>query len=462
MNLSKFEAGRLKYFITEWEKYTSDPHILQNVKGMKINFIDDPPVQNYLPYELRLQENEMLAIDLEIDRLLEVGVIKYSQHEVGEYVSTVFTRAKKDGNFRMILNLAKLNEHVEYYHFKMDTFDQAIKLITPNCYLASIDMKDAYYSIAIAEEDQKYLKFTWRGQLYQFTALPNGLTSGPREFTKTLKPPFSHLRRLGHTIIGYIDDTLLVAQEVEECEQAVSDTAALLQELGFVIHPTKSVTTPVQEITFLGFVINSVSMTVRLTDEKCESLKALCKSMLNKHTPTIHEVSSLVGKLVASLPGVQYGKLHYRELEKEKAQALKFSRGDYSCCMVLSERAKDDIRWWLENIDSAFGPLNHGPPNITLKSDASGKGWGITDGESDNGGRWNPTERERADRNEINYLELWASFMGLRAYCTSLNDLHVRLRIDNTTAISYINEMGGTKSHDCNELAKEVWEWCIV
>ena len=75
------------------------------------------------------------------------------------------------------------------HHFKMDTLETAIKMVTPNCHMASIDLKDAYCCVPVHENDQKYLKFKWQGKLYQFTALPNGLSSGPRDFTKLMKPP---------------------------------------------------------------------------------------------------------------------------------------------------------------------------------------------------------------------------------------------------------------------------------
>ena len=32
---------------------------------------------------------------------------------------------------------------------------------------------------------------------------------------------------------------------------------------------------------------------------------------------------------------------------------------------------------------------------------------------------------------------------------------------DNTTAIAYVNEMGGTKSLICNEICTEIWKWCL-
>ena len=86
-------------------------------------------------------------------------MIVETTHCSGEYLSTIFIRPKQDGGHRLILNLNNLNKHVEYHHFKMDTSQSAIRLITPNCYMASVDLRDAYYSVPIHKEDQKYLRF---------------------------------------------------------------------------------------------------------------------------------------------------------------------------------------------------------------------------------------------------------------------------------------------------------------
>ena len=77
-------------------------------------------------------------------------------------ISPIFIRPKKDGSHRVIFNLKRLNEAVSYHHFKIDTLEMAIKLMRPGCCMTSIDLKDAYYSINVAPEHQKYLKFIWR------------------------------------------------------------------------------------------------------------------------------------------------------------------------------------------------------------------------------------------------------------------------------------------------------------
>ena len=149
-----------------------------------------------------------------------------------------------------------------------------------NSYMASVDLRDAYYSVLIDEDYQKFLRFSWRGRLFQFTCLPNGLSCTPRLFTKILKPVYATLRNEGHLNVGYIDDSYLQGDTIQECQTTITDTCCLFQELGFIIHPVKSVLRPIQTIVFLGFVLNSVSMTVCLPTEMVFRIKERCSSLV--------------------------------------------------------------------------------------------------------------------------------------------------------------------------------------
>ena len=66
----------------------------------------------------------------------------------------------------MILNLKALNKSIVYHHFKMDTLGSVIRLMRPNCFMATIDLKDAYYSVPVSEKHQKYLQFLWKGNVW--------------------------------------------------------------------------------------------------------------------------------------------------------------------------------------------------------------------------------------------------------------------------------------------------------
>lgn len=71
-------------------------------------------------------------------------------------------------------------------------------------------------------------------------------------------------------------------------------------------------------------------------------------------------------------------------------------------------------------------------------------------------GFWSPTEVKL----HINILELKAVFNGLTYFAKNAAKGNILLRVDNTTAISYINKMGGFKSYKLNKIAKVIWEWC--
>ena len=89
--------------------------------------------------------------------------------------------------------------------------------------MVSIDLKDAYLSVAVAEEHRKYLRFQWERQLYEFLCLPFGLSSAPRTFTKLLKPVMSLIRQQGVRSIVFLDDMLLMAGSRERLLRQVQE-----------------------------------------------------------------------------------------------------------------------------------------------------------------------------------------------------------------------------------------------
>ena len=96
----------------------------------------------------------------------------------------------------MILNLKHLNEDVVYRHFKMETLLSIINLVDKDCFMTKVDIRNAYYSIKIDPTFQKYFKFMVGNELFRFTCLPNGLSPGPRLFTKVMKPPMGYLEKV--------------------------------------------------------------------------------------------------------------------------------------------------------------------------------------------------------------------------------------------------------------------------
>lgn len=453
-----FVAGRLKLFVYEWKKLTSDPVILDMVQNCHIEInenifeLEQGGNKKFPTYQFNSIETE--AIDNEISKLLKLQVIKLAKLEPDSCVSPIFVRPKKNGEYRMILNLQKLNSFVQYHHFKMDTFEKALNLITKGTWMASIDLRHAYYSVPVAEEHQKYLCFMWKNKLYQYTCFPNGLASCPRQFTKLMKPVFSKLRNMGHVNSGFIDDSLLCGDTLEECQTNVNDTKTLMSNLGFTINNEKSVFEPTQKMIFLGHTIDSENMIVQLPQHKVDHIKSECTNLLARSKASIRHVAKVIGVIVASFSAVEFGKLHYRGLEKAKTCALKRSYGNYDGMMGITPSMRNELKWWYQNIDNQCRHISHGNPAIEIQTDSSLLGWGVVCQGQKIGGRWTRIEKTY----HINVLELLAIKFAMKALSDKVRNKHVLVLSDSSTAVCYVNNMGGIKSDQCNNVASEIWQ----
>ena len=168
-------------------------------------------------------------------------------------------------------------------------------------------MNIAYFPVRICSEHQIYLTFSWKETLYKFTCFPmdNGLALAPAKFTKLLIPVYSSLRKKGHISSPYIDDSILMGDNFNECALNAVDTVKVLDNLNFVTHPrpVKSVLLPTQVIVFLGFILHSITTTVSLTSEKAEKLKLAVTRLLSSGMPLIREVSRVMASLFPHFQG---------------------------------------------------------------------------------------------------------------------------------------------------------------
>ena len=83
---------------------------------------------------MKFFQKEEKILNEEIEKLLKKRVIKESTHETGKFISPIFLVPKSPDSYRLILNLKKINEHMPYTHFKMETINSILTMITPNCY----------------------------------------------------------------------------------------------------------------------------------------------------------------------------------------------------------------------------------------------------------------------------------------------------------------------------------------
>eukprot|EP00794_Sanderia_malayensis_P001658 gene1658-1847_t len=185
---------------------------------------------NNLSSKTRVNDQGMLFHIKNFELIAAVEyVIEQAVPAANQVIFPIFLTPKPDGSYRMILNLKEFNDYVTYHHFKMDTLNTITNLMRPNCYMASLDIKDAY-SVSVAEEHRKYFRFEFAKKLYTYKALLNGLASCPCMFTKLLKPALMVLHKEGFMATAYIDHLYLQGDDFNDCTKNVIRATAMLTE----------------------------------------------------------------------------------------------------------------------------------------------------------------------------------------------------------------------------------------
>jgi hypothetical protein len=308
--------------------------------------------------------------------------------------------------------------------------------------MCKIDLKKAYLCLGINEKSRKYLRFRWKNKLYQFLSMPFGLASGPRVFTKMLKPVVAILRRLGIRLVIYLDDILILNQREMKLLTDRNTTLWLLQKLGFVINWEKSYLNPSQSMEYLGFVVESLNSQLSLPLGKVDQIKAECQRLLNLGIVTVREMAQLLGRLNAARMAVHPGPLFYRQLQMLKTRGLLRGKS-YEAQIHLDLESRSELRWWRDHLNNWNGKTFLSPsPDLVICSDASMQGWGCVCGDVKTQGLWSKEESSW----HINALELQAANFAIRAFTIHKSNLHVLLKIDNTRTLAYINRIHLTRS----------------
>ena len=244
----------------------------------------------------------------------------------------------------------------------------------------------------------------------------------------------------------------------DKCRQESQLIVQEMDNLGFTINESKSVLTPTQRLEFFGVIIDTVLFKVFLTEEKIQKILSMCSTFLISKIISIRQLSSFIGLCVHAFNAITLAPLHYRSLERDKVFNLATANNNYDALMTLSKESITEITWWFENVRTLNGkPIRMGPVDFYLETDASNDGWGAHFNGTHAGGRWSALE----STNHINYLELLAIFLALKVFFSNnTTNYHICIKSDNSSAVAYINNMGGMCSKSMDTLSINIWNWC--
>ena len=190
--------------------------------------------------------------------------------------------------------------------------------------------------------------------------------------------------------------------------------------LGFIVNTGKSNLEPSQSLIFLGFIVNSQKMLLILPDHKGLKIKNACQSLLKQKVVSLSDVAHVTGLLVSAFPAINYLELYYKSIEFCKSHQLHLG-ASFDDPVTLSDQAKLDLAWVIDNLDQYNGKCLHEMPiSLFIESDASNTGWGAHCNCVATGGPWSQSEIDL----HINHLELLAAFYALQSFVPQYSLLH--------------------------------------
>ena len=132
---------------------------------------------------------------------------------------------------------------------------------------------------------------------------------------------------------------------------------------------------------------------------------------------------------------------------------------DYTQPCPLTKEAREELSWWVTHPTCWNGKsILRGNPDLIIETDASQTGRGARCGNLQTGGPWSPKEAAM----HINCLELLAATLAIQTFAKRKENVLIHLKMDSTSALTYITKMGGTVSPDLDRLTKELWSWCLI
>ena len=374
---------RLSFFAEFWEKAGADPALLSLVRdGHKILFEDGPPpcTPPSHEYETKLPEPKMSVVRAEVRTLLDKGAVRVvSQEEAlatpGHY-SQVFAVPKPGGKWRVVINMKPLNEFVLKESFRMETVKDVRSLLKPGDFGAVIDLTDAYYTVKLHKDSRRYCRFIIDGIIYEYVALPMGLTCSARIFTRVALFVGAKLRMKGIRIVMYIDDLLIISSSKDLCIEHVAMLLSSLRLFGFLLNEKKSCLTPSQVFTYLGLVWDTIAWSVSVKEERENKIRKNAQQLLQASSATCRTIAVFLGRTNSTAGAIPLAKGRTRVLQWDFIAACT-SPELYDSYMTLSPPVKEELTFWATLPVGLSSPITMSDASATVTTDASEFGIGI-------------------------------------------------------------------------------------
>ena len=244
-----------------WQEIGAETWVVTVLRdGYRVPFKDSPPPLARTPVSFptyRAGSPRAQVLRQEVEAMLAKGALEIARDPGPGFYSRLFLVEKATGSWRPVIDLSHLNDFVQLTPFKMETVASVLLSVREGDFLASLDLKDAYFQIPIHGSSRKLLRFMSEGTVYQFKALCFGLSTAPQVFTRVFAAVSAWAHARGIRLLRYLDDWLVLSSSEKKAKESIRELLSVCRTLGIVINEKKSDLVPSQSAMYLGMTIDT-------------------------------------------------------------------------------------------------------------------------------------------------------------------------------------------------------------
>ena len=130
-------------------------------------------------------------------------------------------------------------------------------------------------------------------------------------------------------------------------------------------------------------------MIITLSTENKQKLKYLFLNLFRTKKLSIRYLGNVIGTIISDMPAGVPGTFFYRYLEHNKVNFLQINKGNFNDRAKIIHEGKQELTWWLDNIDSIEKPIALYPIDLEYFYDSLPYSWDSNFGSNGMGGVWN-------------------------------------------------------------------------
>jgi hypothetical protein len=370
--------------------------------------------------------------------------------------------------FRRIVNLSKKfngqsvnsSMDLEFVNMQFDKFDKAISILLKHgsgCFMAKVDLKQAYRFLPIRLDQLKFLIFQYRQKFFLDSRLVFGASSACRIFecvSSFLQHLFESLSAFSD-MMHYLDDYFLAHLLPTICSKLLHVFLLICEILNIEVNPEK-VIGPSQSLTLLGIILDSKLMQLRISSELLFCIKNSLDSILSLQQVPVSSLFSLCGHFSFAAKALKPTRLYLRNI-------FSFLNPfeDPSRLIILPPHIRDDLLFLSNSINNWNGICLIQKPvtnlSLSFSTDASNIGWGAVFKKEWTCGFPSP---QIWLKYPIHVRELFGLVAAVYTWRQQLSNLNVTLCCDNMAVVAIISKLD-TKCKPSLAILKFLHQTCL-